>query len=117
MTAVEVAAAAGSVEFITNEFVEFSIHQLWIPYLVGAICGHFFPLPKRFLKYEKPPTKRFLQVVLGSIGVYVLWYVVAPDSIVLEVVGVLANHMWAFFLFGFLSGSEWFHRKVYEEEL
>lgn len=117
LTAVEIAAVVGKVEFITNEFVEFSIHQLWIPFFVGSLMGHFFPLPWRVLKYKKEPTARFLLIVLGSVGVYIGWYVIAPESVVLRIVEILADHMWAFFLIGYLSGSEWFHRPKKEGEI
>ena len=103
---VEILAVLGFFPVITNEMVEISVFQLWVPIVLGILGGHLFPLPWRV----DNQIWRFVTAMFSGIGIYVLWYIYAPETHVIGVLDILADHLYAFFLGGYVLGSTFFSR-------
>lgn len=110
---VEMLAVAGYMPKITNELVEISVYQLWVPVVLGTLAGHFFPIP---LFRGTGGVKTYVTVLAVSLSAYVLWYVSVPADQVLKTLDILADHLYAFFLGGYLLGSRFFPRPRHELE-
>lgn len=106
----EMFAVAGYVPYITNETVEISIFFLWVPATLGALMGHFFPLPFSVFGRKERYTRDFLIGLTAGVGFYLLWYFKAPEAQVISALDILADHLYAFFLGGYFIGSEFFLR-------
>jgi hypothetical protein len=104
---VEMLAVAGFMPKITNELVEISVYQLWVPVVLGALAGHFFPIP--FMR-GTGGVKIFVTGLSVTLSAYLLWYITTPEAQVLAVLDILADHLYAFFLGGYLLGSRFFPR-------
>jgi hypothetical protein len=111
LLSLELLAVAGFVPFITNEMVEMSVYQLWIPAVCGALFGHFYPLPWRY-----PSIKIFLAVMFSGVGGYVIWYLATPAEELLQTLDILSEYLYAFFLSGYLLGSTFFSRPAHPLE-
>ncbi len=101
----EMLAALGYVPFITNELVKISVFQIWVPVVLGILAGHMFPLP-----WGHSNLKILLTSMFSGIGIYVLWYIYAPEAHVIGVLDILAEYLYAFFLGGYALGSTFFGR-------
>jgi len=112
----EMVAVAGYVPLITTETVEISVFQLWVPAALGALMGHFFPLPFSLFGRKKYYTRNFLIALFAGVGFYLLWYFKAPEAQVNSVLDILADRLYAFFLGGYFIGSEFFLRGLHPLE-
>lgn len=104
---VEMLAVAGYLPKITNELVEISVYQLWVPAVLGLLAGHFFPIP--FLR-GKGGVGTFAASLAAGLFLYIAWYVNAPADQVINTLDILADHLYAFFLGGYVLGSRFFPR-------
>ena len=107
----ELLAVVGTVPFITNEMVEMSVYQLWVPAVLGALMGHFFPLPWRY-----PSIKIFLAVMFSGVGSYVVWYLATPAEELHQMLDILSKYLYAYFLSGYILGSTFFSRPAHPLE-
>jgi len=110
---IELLAVAGFMPVITNELVEISVYQLWVPAVLGMLAGHFFPIP--FLR-GTGGVKIFVTGLFVTLSAYLLWYINTPADQVLKALDILADHLYAFFLGGYLLGSRFFPRPRHELE-
>ena len=105
--AVEILAVFGMVPLITDEFVEISVYQVWVPAVLGILMGHFFPLPWRVPGATQGV---IIGLAIGIIG-YIAWYVNVPTPELEKTLDILADFLYAFFLGGYAVGSTFFGRK------
>lgn len=108
----EMLGMLGVTPLITTETVEMSIYQVWIPFVLGSLMGHFFPLPWRVEGQMIP----YLIWMFGFIVFYVFVYIYIKPEYLFPVVDFLADYLYAFFLGGYVLGSTFFSRPTHRLE-